>query len=147
MAGINLGLDAGEILFCNSCFRKSESGVPRYVALHSTSPSFLTAHRNMTSASFWPFLIKSCSSMRLISALGPCPINTGRNIGSPVAVADGAVLACPDGVALPCDQARSTTDNKAIRANPNTRMARYASGAQEFFKHKPFHHSERSRGI
>src|SRR5437773_5291861 len=131
---MNLGFAAGEILLCNSCLRKSESGVPPYVALHSTSPSFFTAHRNMTSASFWPFLTNSCSSMRLINALGPWPINTGRNIGSPAAGADGAALACPDGVALPCDHARSTTDNKAIKENANTRMARYASGARRFFK-------------
>src|SRR5438270_3325818 len=134
MAGINLGLDAGEILFCNSCLRKSESGVPRYVALHSTPPSFVTAHRNMTSASFWPFLTKSCSSMRLINPLGPCPINTGRNIGSPDSVTDGVALARPDGVAVPCDQARSTIDNKANRQSANTRMARYPSGARHFFK-------------
>src|SRR6266699_4185021 len=134
MAGINLGFEAGEILFCNSCLRKSESGVPRYVALHSTPPSFFTAHRNMTSASFWPFLTKSCSSMRLINAVGPCPINTGRNIGSPVAVADGAVLACPDGVALPCDKARSTIKSSASSENPNTRMDKYPSGTCRFFK-------------
>src|SRR6266446_10827511 len=134
MAGINLGFAAGEILLCNSCLRKSESGVPPYVALQSTPPSFLTAHRNLISASFWPLLINSCSSMRLINALGPCPINTGRNIGSPDAVTDGVVLACPDGVAVPCDQATPTIDNKASRQNPNTRMATYASGARRFFK-------------
>src|SRR6266536_6550113 len=128
MAGINLGLDAGEILLCNSCLRKSESGVPRYVALHCTLPSFRTAHMNMISASFCPFPTTSRSSMRLINALGPCPINTGRNVGSSAA--------CAAGVALPCDQTRSTIDNKAIRANANTRMGKYASGAQEFFKHE-----------
>src|SRR6266568_4060236 len=134
MAGINLGFTAGEILLCNSCFRKSESGVPPYVALHSTSPSFFTAHRNMTSASFWPFLTNSCSSIRLTNAVGPCPINTGRNIGSPDAGFDGVPLACAAGVALVCAQARSTTNSKAIRTDPITRMARYASGARRFFK-------------
>src|SRR5437667_401473 len=134
MAGINLRSHAGEILLCNSCLRKSESGVPRYVALHATSPSFFTAHTNMTSASFCPFLTKSCSSMRLINPLGPCPINTGRNIGSPDSVTDGVVLARPDGVALPCDKARSTAEINAIRENANTRMARYASEARHFFK-------------
>src|SRR5437773_11535313 len=131
---MNLGFAAGEILLCNSCLRKSESGVPRYVPLHCTSPSFLTAHTNMTSASFWPFLTKSCSSMRLINAVGPCPINTGRNIGSPAACADGAVLACPDGVALPCDQARSTMDSNVISENATVLMDRYASGVRHFFK-------------
>ena len=126
MAGINLRSDAGEILFCNSCLRKSESGVPRYVALHSSSPVFLTAHMNMIRASFWPFLIKPCSSMRLINALGPCPSSAGRNIGSSAA--------CADGVALSCDQTRSTIDNKAIRENANARMGKYASGARCFFK-------------
>ena len=72
--------------------------------------------------------------MRLINALGPWPINTGRNIGSPAAGADGAALACPDGVALSCDHARSTTDNKAIKENAKARMDRYASGARRFFK-------------
>jgi hypothetical protein len=44
------------------------------------------------------------------------------------------VLACPDGVAVACDQATSTIDNKANRQNPNARMDRYASGARRFFK-------------
>src|SRR5262249_35441781 len=101
--------------------------------LHCTSPSFLTAHTNMTSASFWPFLIKSCSSMRLISAPGPCPINTGRNVG-PAAGFDGVVLVCAVGVALVCARARSTIDSKTIRTDASARMARYASGAQKFFK-------------
>src|SRR5437868_15425625 len=95
----------------------------------------------MTSASFWPFLTTSCSSMRLINALGPWPINTGRNIGSPAAGADGAALACPDGGALPCDHARSTTDNKAIKENAKARMDRYASGARRFFKGECFEDS------
>src|SRR2546427_12144699 len=126
MAGINLGLDAGEILLCNSCLKQADSGVPRYVALHCTLPSFLTAHMNMISASFWPFPTTSRSSMRLINALGPCPINTGRNVGSSAA--------CAAGGALPCDQTRSTIDNKAIRADANTRMGKYASGTRRFFK-------------
>ena len=79
--------------------------------------------------------------MRLINALGPWPINTGRNIGSPAAGADGAALACPDGVALPCDHARSTTDNKAIKENAKARMDRYASGARRFFKGECFEDS------
>src|SRR5260221_547531 len=83
---------------CNSWLGKSYSEKKRYVALHSTPPSFVTAHRNMTSASFCPFLINSCSSMRLINALGPCQINTVRNIDNPAAGADGAALARPDGV-------------------------------------------------
>jgi len=37
-------------------------------------------------------------------------------------------------VALPCDQARSTTASKTIRKKANTRMARYASGVRQFFK-------------
>src|SRR5438552_2496343 len=139
MAGINLGFDAGEILFCNSCFRKSESGVPRYVALHSTLPSFATAHMNMTSASFWPFLTRSCSSMRLINAVGPCPINTGRYIGRAAACAGGVALARPKGAAIPCDQATLTIESNAIRESARMRMGKYASGAIQFFKRESAH--------
>src|SRR4029453_9603016 len=126
MAGINLGSAAGDILFCNSCLRESESGVPRYVALHSNSPVFLTEHMNMTKASFWPFLIKSCSSMRLINAFGPCPSKTGRYIGSAVS--------CSGRGTLTCDQTKSKIDNKVISENANTRMRKYASGKRHFFK-------------
>ena len=107
------------------------------MVLHSTPPSLLTAHMNMTSASFWPFLTRSRSSIRLISAVGPCPINTGRNIGSPAAGAEG--------VALPCDHARSTIEKDTIKKNANARMGKYASEARRFFKRKTFRHSERSR--
>lgn len=72
--------------------------------------------------------------MRLINALGPWPINTGRNIGNADAGFDGVALACAVGVALPCDQARSIIDNKANKQIANTRMARYASGVRRFFK-------------
>src|SRR4029077_3561150 len=81
---------------------------------------------NMINASFCPFLIKSCVSMRSINDFGPCPSKIGRYIGS---AATG-----PDGVLLTCDQAGSRSDNKAIRENAKARMGKYASGARGFFK-------------
>src|SRR5207302_11461506 len=86
----------------------------------------LAEQLNIITASFCPFLIKSCVSMRSINDFGPCPSKTGRYIGSPVAVADGA--------GLPCDQARLTIDSKVIRENVRARMGKYASGARQFFK-------------
>ena len=41
--------------------------------------------------------------MRLINAVGPCPINTGRYIGRAAACAGGVALARPKGAAIPCE--------------------------------------------
>src|SRR4029453_13976196 len=78
-------------------------------------------------ASFWPFLIKSCVSMRSIKEFGPFPSKIGRYIGRLVAGEGDAKFSF-------CDEARSTIDNKAIKKNANARMGRYASGERRFFK-------------
>src|SRR5437868_6080827 len=80
----------------------------------------------MINASFWPFLIKSCVSMRSINDFGPCPSKIGRYIGS--------AAICPDGVLLTCDQARSTIDTRTIRKSAKARMGTYASGAASVFQ-------------
>src|ERR1041385_7860387 len=128
MAGMNLGSDAGESLFCTSCLSRSESGAPVYTPLHSTSPFFFTEQMKLINASFCPFLIRSSLSMRSIREFGPFPIKIGRYTGK--------LAVCVDGTSVTCDQATPTIDIKAMKENPNTRMARYASGVQEFFKHE-----------
>jgi hypothetical protein len=70
----------------------------------------------MINASFCPFLIKSCASMRSINDFGPLPSKIGRNIGS--------AAKSPDEGTLTCDQANSTIDNKAIKGNANARMGK-----------------------
>src|SRR5216684_2177387 len=126
MAGMNLGSDAGESLFCSSCLSRSESGVPLSTALHSTSPFFFTEQMNVICASCWPFSTRSCVSMRSINEVGPFPSKIGRYIGS--------AATCSDGVTLTCDHARSTIDDNAIKENAKARMGKYASGARRFFK-------------
>src|SRR5438477_4359899 len=128
MAGMNLGSDAGESLFCSSCLSRSESGVPGYTPLHSTSPFFFTEQMNATCASFWPFLIKSCVSIRSIKEFGPLLSKIGRYIGKPAV--------CVDGISVTCPLARWTIDKKPSSEKANERMGRYASGARRFCKGK-----------
>src|SRR5438309_1740495 len=80
----------------------------------------------MITASFWPFLIKSCVSIRLIKESGPVPTKIGRYIGRSVVF--------DDGTSVTCDDAKSAIDNRARNDKPKTRMGRYASELRRFFK-------------
>src|SRR6202040_3664211 len=96
-----------------------ESGVPPYDPHHSNSPLFLTEQMNKINASFWPFFMRSCVSMRLIRASGPVPIKIGRYTGKS--------FVCAEGTSVTCDQARTTNDKTASSENAKRRMGKYAS--------------------